>query len=84
MSNSILTYRQLRRRKEFHKINEIRENLEWADVLENNQDIKPIHHCDCFGNLIKIETGWTKRTHFPDICYLFELLEWARMKRYTL
>jgi hypothetical protein len=101
-------YKQLRRRKEFDEINEIRIRLEERDIIENNPDWMPVYFWN--GHRWQLEIEWAKscrvvdyyefninrkgnfkytrwlvkRTYYPDIWYLFELLEWSRSKRYTL
>jgi len=80
----MLTYRQLKRKKEFYCIKAIGERLDERDFKENNPDYKPIYHYDCFGNLVSVETEWVNKTYWFDIWYLFDLLNWIRMKKYTL
>lgn len=71
------TYRQLRRRKEFHRIKDIARRLDERDIKENNSDYKGLYK-DKDGNLT---TGRLKRTYCSDIWYLFDILEWVRHKR---
>ena len=82
--NNQITYRQLKRRKEFYTIKEIANRLEQKDFAINNPNYKPIHKYNSNGDLISIETGWVKKTFWVDLWYLFDLLEWSRMKRWTL
>ena len=69
------TYRQLRRRKEWHCIKAIGERLDEKDLLKHNPDFK---------GFCGFETGWLKKTYWHDKWYLFDLLDWVRNKRYTL
>ena len=73
------TYRQLKRKKEYHQIKQIANRLEQKDFEKHNPEF--------IGWEIKggwLQTGWFKKTYFADLWYLFDLLEWARMKRHTL
>jgi hypothetical protein len=74
----MLTYRQLRRRKEFHDIKEIGERLEQRDIKENNINYKGI----CVDG--EDVSEWIKKTYWFDIWYAFELLDWIKNKRHTL
>ena len=76
----MLTYRQIRRKKEFHCIKKICERLDYRDLKENNPDYKGLYK-DQDGNYM---TGWLKKTYWSDIWYMFDLLNWIRMKRYTI
>lgn len=78
------SFRKLRRRKEFHKINEIRIRLEERDIIENNPDWSPLYFWNGDSWQLDVWCDGLTRTYFPDLWYLFELLEWSRSKRYTL
>lgn len=74
------TYRQIKRRKEFHAIKDIAYRLDNRDLKENNPNYNGLYE-DEDGNFT---TGWLNRTYWSDIWYLFDLLEWSRQKRWTL
>ena len=83
----MLTYRQLKRKKEFHKIKEILSRLEYNDIIENNPDYTGAMYVQCVDfirNEWEYTTGYIKRTYWSDIWYLFDLLNWVRIKKYTL
>jgi len=74
------TYRQIRRRKEWHCIKAIGERLDDRDFKKLNPNYKGMIKNED-GNW---ETGWVNVSYCHDKWYLFDLLEWARMKRWTL